>query len=161
MLAWAAYLLLISGIMSLAGLSLERAVRPYGAPTRWIWMCALFGSLILPVVLSSTASQTVRVAHATHSSLRAASQGAAPRARPEATSRPPFQLGDSVRLNALVEAAWLVSSGVAASVLVGGWWYGRRMCDGAGGGACACGSTSVRRGTARVPTTWSSGAIKH
>ena len=56
MLAWAAYLLVVSGVMSLAALSLERALRPYGFPTRWTWMCGLLASLALPVALSSTAS---------------------------------------------------------------------------------------------------------
>ena len=59
MLEWTAYLLVVSGTLSLAGLSLERALRPYGASTRWIWICALLGSLVMPVALSSTAGRAV------------------------------------------------------------------------------------------------------
>ncbi len=128
MLAWAAYLLLVSGIVSLAGLILEQAIRPHGFATRWVWVCALFGSLVLPVVLSSTASQTGSPAPPPHSSLQEVLQGSTPTARADWTAQVPIRLSGtgSVRLNALAGVAWGVSSGIAAAVLVGGSWYGRR-----------------------------------
>ena len=128
MLEWTAYLLVVSGTLSLAGLSLERALRPYGASTRWIWICALLGSLVMPVALSSTAGRAVGAAPAVHASLAKVSRGSVPAARGAWTVQMPVRLSrtGSVRLNALVAAAWGVSSGIAAAVLVSGWWYGRR-----------------------------------
>lgn len=128
MLTWAAYLLVVSALGSLAALSLERAIRPYGFATRWIWTGALFGSLLLPVVLSVTASGTVSRPAAARSPPQAVSQGATPTARTEWAAQVPVRLSvpGSARLDALIEAAWGVSSGVAAAVLVCGWWYGRR-----------------------------------
>ena len=128
MLAWAAYLLVVSGVMSLAALSLERALRPYGLPTRWIWMCALLASLALPVALSSTASSTVSSASASPSSVQELPEPSTRLARVNWTPPAPVRLSvtRSVRLDALVEEAWAVSCAFAAAVLVSGWWYGRR-----------------------------------
>lgn len=128
MLTWAAYLLAISAIGSLAALGVERAVRPYGCATRWIWTGALLGSLVLPVVLSLTASETLRRAPVPQASAQRPLQRSTPAARTEWPARMPVRLGvaGSVRLDALVEAAWGVSSTVTAAVLVCGWWYGRR-----------------------------------
>jgi len=128
MIAWATYLLVISAIVSLAGLSLERAVRPHGLSTRWLWIGSLFASLSLPVVLSATSSQTVSSATAAHSPLRAATRGPTPAATPEWTAQLPVPRAgsESARLDAVVEAAWIASSGTAAAVVISGWWYGRR-----------------------------------
>jgi hypothetical protein len=128
MLAWAAYLLVVSAAVSLAALGLERAIRPYGFASRWIWMCALFGSFVLPIVLAATARETVGSAPAVHSSLPEVSRGSRSPIRAEWTAQVPVGLGDigSERFDALVAAAWGVSSAIAAAVLVSGWWYGRR-----------------------------------
>jgi len=128
MVAWATYLLVISAIVSLAALSFERAVRPYGFSTRWIWIGSLFASLLLPVALASTLSRTGSSATAAHSPLRAATRGPAPAATPEWTAPVPVSLSraGSARLDGVVEAAWIASSGAAVAVLICGWWYGRR-----------------------------------
>lgn len=129
MLSWIAYLLLVSGTVSLAGLALERALRPYGFATRWIWICALFGSLALPAVLSSAASRTAAPPPAAHWAVREALAQSAPAAAPPAWTAPVSALTSntgSARLDAVLEVTWEVSSGVAAAILVSGWWYGRR-----------------------------------
>lgn len=128
MTAWAAYLTVISGIMSLAGLSLERAVRPYGFATRWIWICALLGSLLLPVALSSASSLSAGSAAAVYPPLPGTMHGSTPAATPEWTAQMPVPLTGtrSMRLDGLLAAAWIASSGTAAAVLISGWWYGRR-----------------------------------
>lgn len=129
MLSWMAYLLLVSGTMSLAGLALERALRPYGFATRWIWPCALVGSLALPAILSLTAARTLSPPLAARASLPETVRSSAPRAATPDWTAPirllPGRTGWA-RLDPLLEVAWGVSSGLAAAILVGGWWYGRR-----------------------------------
>jgi hypothetical protein len=128
MLAWVAYLLVVSGIMSLAALSLERALRPYGYATRWVWVCALLGSLVFPLVLSRTAGQTQIAATWTRSLPRASLQMSAGAARPEWAAPLPIRLLEPkpVRLDALVDAVWTLSSAVMLAILLAGGWYGRR-----------------------------------
>lgn len=128
MLAWAAYLLVVSGIMSVAALGLERALRPYGYATRWVWVCALFGSLVFPLVLSRTAGQTQIAATWTRSLPGESLQMSAGAARPEWTAPLPIRFLEPkpVRLDALVEAVWVLSSAVALAILLAGGWYGRR-----------------------------------
>ena len=103
MLAWAAYLLVVSGIMSVAALGLERALRPYGYATRWVWVCALFGSLVFPLVLSRTAGQTQIAATWTRSLPGESLQMSAGAARPEWTAPLPIRFLEPkpVRLDAL------------------------------------------------------------
>lgn len=128
MLVWAAYLLVISGVMSLGALSLERAIRAHGLPLRWIWVCALIGSLALPLVLSS-AREPIEVSGAkVHASPGRASRRPARMAPAVWTRQVSFRLvgSDSVRLDDLLEAIWILSSCFEAAVLVGGYWYGYR-----------------------------------
>jgi len=128
MLAWTAYLLSVSGIMSLTGVILERAIRPHHFATRWIWVCALFGSLLLPLLLSSTARPTAAAATRPRSVLRPAAQTPEVTARRDWAAQAPVELlaVDTAQLNALVEEVWVGSSGIAAAVFFAGWWYGSR-----------------------------------
>ena len=127
MLAWTAYLLVVSGIVTLVGLILERAFRPYHFATRWIWMCALFGPLVLPVLLSSTATRAAAVVKAQFV-LKEASQNPAVAGRPPRTAQARTEVGglDTTQLNTFVEGVWIGSSGIAAAVLFAGWCYGHR-----------------------------------
>jgi hypothetical protein len=130
MLAWAAYLLVVSGIMSVAALSLERAIRPYGFATRWIWVCALLGSLVFPLALSQTVGQT-EIAPAWAQSLEVGTpRVSAGAARPEWAVPLPLRVLEPkpIRLEALVEAVWFLSSTVALAILLVGGWYGGRRC---------------------------------
>lgn len=126
MVAWTAYLLVVSGLMSLAGFILERAIRPYHFATRWIWVCALLASLVLPILLSSTTSQPTPAAASVQSVLREASQTPALTARRDWTAQMPARLVGprTVELNAVIEGVWVGSSVIAVAILFGGWWYG-------------------------------------
>lgn len=128
MVAWTAYLLVVSGIMSLTGVLLERAIRPHHFATRWIWVGALFASLLLPVLLSSTARQLAKGDGRVQSVLRGASQNHEVTARPDWTGEAPVRLDGLhiVQLSTFVEGVWAGSSGIAASILFAGWWYGCR-----------------------------------
>ncbi|HEY8483268.1 MAG TPA: M56 family metallopeptidase [Longimicrobiales bacterium] len=48
--AWMLYAVLVSALLALVGLAVERLLRLYGWPTRWVWVGAVVGSLVLPVV---------------------------------------------------------------------------------------------------------------
>lgn len=128
MVAWTAYLLGVSGIVSLTAVILERAIRPYHFATRWIWVCALFGSLVLPVLLSFTASPTATAAVKGQSVLEQTSQTTEITARPTWTAQVPVRLVgiETVQLHTLVEGVWFGSSGIVAAILFAGWWYGYR-----------------------------------
>ena len=128
MVRWTAYLLVVSGLMSLAGFSLERAIRPYRFATRWIWVCALLASLPLPILLSSTTSRLLPAAASVQSVLREASETAALTARRDWASQMPVRLVGPgiIELNAVIEGVWVGSSVIAIAVLFGGWLYGYR-----------------------------------
>ncbi|MBW3661073.1 MAG: M56 family metallopeptidase [Gemmatimonadetes bacterium] len=51
MIAWALYTVGISAALGLAALALERAVGVYGRPTRWAWVAAMVGSMVIPAAL--------------------------------------------------------------------------------------------------------------
>jgi len=52
--AWMLYLLIISGLLSVAGLSAEKAARWIHLPVRAIWAAALFGTPVFAVVVTRT-----------------------------------------------------------------------------------------------------------
>ena len=48
--AWMLYSLFIATMLGIAAIATERASRLAGRPTRWIWLGALIGTLVLPLV---------------------------------------------------------------------------------------------------------------
>lgn len=48
-MAWAAYAVAISGLLACAALAAEAAVRQVGGATRWAWITAMVGSVLLPM----------------------------------------------------------------------------------------------------------------
>lgn len=132
MVAWTAYLLAVAAIVSVAGLILERALRQRQLATRWIWLGALCGSIVLPVVLASVSQPT-----AYHLTIPHASPAVTP-AAPSATgrSRPwtdwsaplpgPLSASATLRLDAVVARVWGGGSALAATIFLSGWWYGYR-----------------------------------
>jgi len=53
MLAWMVYVLTVSAILCAAALAAEFLARTRRRSTRWIWMVAILGSLLLPTVVAS------------------------------------------------------------------------------------------------------------
>jgi bla regulator protein blaR1 len=53
MLAWMVYVLTVSAILCAAALAAEFLARTRRRSTRWIWMAAILGSLLLPTVIAS------------------------------------------------------------------------------------------------------------
>ena len=128
MLVWMGYLLVISGIMTAAAFSLERAIQPYGVATRWIWVCALFGSLALPLTLSLARSHAATSRAAVGSPPGEVRQVWAADERTGWTTPVSIRLvgSEPTRLDTLLEAAWLASTAITAALLLCGWWYGHR-----------------------------------
>lgn len=128
MLSWTTYLLIVSGIVSLVGVILERAIRPYRFASRWIWACALCASLVLPVFLSMTANQAATTVATSRVALKARSPNRTLTMQPHRATHAPTRFAETgtTRLNTLIEGLWLGSSATATAILLAGWWYGYR-----------------------------------
>lgn len=61
MLAWMSYVIVVSLLLSLAALALERAARIRRKPTRWLWGASMMASLLLPLVMSAVSAQVPRL----------------------------------------------------------------------------------------------------
>jgi bla regulator protein BlaR1 len=64
MLAWMSYVIVVSLLLSMAALALERSARIRRKPTRWLWGTSMIASLLFPLVTSSVSVQTPRLAGA-------------------------------------------------------------------------------------------------
>jgi hypothetical protein len=53
MLAWMSYVIVVSLLLSLAALAMERSARVRQKPTRWLWGTSMIASLLVPLVISS------------------------------------------------------------------------------------------------------------
>jgi bla regulator protein BlaR1 len=128
MLAWVAYLLLVSATLSVAGFALERSLRAHGLTIRWIWLCVLCASLVLPVVLSAAARALPAGGAASRPPSAVTSTAAAPAVSASRTLQFPAASRGSVApdLDPLIAALWLASSAATALVVLAGCEYGRR-----------------------------------
>jgi bla regulator protein BlaR1 len=57
MLAWMSYVIVVSSLLALAALALERSARVRQKPTRWLWGTSMIASLLVPLVISSVSVQ--------------------------------------------------------------------------------------------------------
>jgi len=57
MLAWMSYVIVVSLLLGLAALALERSARIRQKPTRWLWGASMIASLLVPLVISSVSVQ--------------------------------------------------------------------------------------------------------
>ena len=57
MLLWMIYVVIVTLILSAAALSAERALRLRRAATRWVWVAAVVGSLVIPTIIASVSIQ--------------------------------------------------------------------------------------------------------
>jgi bla regulator protein BlaR1 len=62
MLAWMSYVIVVSLLLGLAALALERSARIRQKPTRWPWGASMVASLLVPLVISSVSMQVPRLA---------------------------------------------------------------------------------------------------
>jgi hypothetical protein len=51
MLAWMSYVIVVSLLLSLAALALERSARVRQKPTRWLWGTSMIASLMIPLII--------------------------------------------------------------------------------------------------------------
>jgi bla regulator protein BlaR1 len=61
MLAWMSYVIVVSLLLSLSALALERSARLRQKPTRWLWGTSMIASLLVPLVMSSVSVQIPRL----------------------------------------------------------------------------------------------------
>jgi bla regulator protein blaR1 len=61
MLAWMSYVSVVSLLLGLAALALERSARVRRKSTRWLWGTSMIASLLLPLVISSVSVQIPRL----------------------------------------------------------------------------------------------------
>jgi hypothetical protein len=61
MLAWMSYVIVVSLLLSLAALALERSARVRRKPTRWLWGTSMVASLLLPLIISCVSVQFPRL----------------------------------------------------------------------------------------------------
>ncbi len=128
MLIWAAYLMMISAIVSVSAFALERIARPHGFATRWMWAGALAASLAFPLVLSSMVQRPLVIVISGASQKGAVSGTSRSDAHwvPIAPLALPPVGSASERFDSALEVAWLLSSLTVAATLLGGLWYGNR-----------------------------------
>jgi hypothetical protein len=55
--AWMSYVIVVSLLLSLAALALERSARVRRKPTRWLWGTSMIASLLVPLAVSSVSVQ--------------------------------------------------------------------------------------------------------
>lgn len=53
---WALYIIIVGALISLAAVALERFALLLRRPVRWVWLCAMLGSVAVPLVLSRTSA---------------------------------------------------------------------------------------------------------
>ena len=127
MLAWAAYLLVVSGIMSPVGsVSSERAAlwlrNPLGMGVR-AFRIARIAARSFTDGGSDPDRRNVDPLRCRESRCKVRGCRAAPWTAPLPIR---FRGPKPVRLDAFVEAVWVLSSAVALAILLAGGWYGRR-----------------------------------
>jgi hypothetical protein len=125
--AWMLYGLVVGGLLAVAAAALDRLVRAYGRPARWVWAGAVAGTLLAPAAAWLLGARRVPGEAAGSVVLGSAEVVSAPSFSLEAAARPVLEA-----MNAPLAALWLVCSTALALYLAAtAWVYGR------GGGAGA------------------------
>lgn len=107
MLAWSAYILILSAVLGVTALALEQLSRRCGVATRWVWAHAIVASLLIPAVLLF-APRPVALQSAIEASLVMPAipvDVSAENLGSDATAPMPHR---SISLNAALLAAWAV-----------------------------------------------------
>jgi len=130
MFTWIADLLVVSGLLGLSALLLERILRPRHRPTRGPWLLAMLASLLIPSLASWMGPHTqatrapIVVAAATSEPA-----GNAPHHWSSWVDLDASSLGDegSRRRDRFIALLWACSSALTASVIVLSGWQFRRQ----------------------------------
>ncbi|RDS79704.1 hypothetical protein DWU98_16705 [Dyella monticola] len=120
MIAWMMYVVLVTLTLSAAALAAERAAKVRRATTRWVWVAALAGSLVLPTVIptASIPLPAALTSRATSTSivLRDATSIPMPLALLDFEITQPY--ATSARIDTLVRDMWLAASVLMSLVLL-------------------------------------------
>jgi hypothetical protein len=124
MLAWMSYVIVVSLLLGLAALFLERSARLRQKPTRWLWGSSMIASLLLPLVISSVSVQVPRLTGATDPAIpppvltlrEMTASRLSPSAWLTATTGPSSDTG----LDRLLQVGWSVASTILFLAIVAG-----------------------------------------
>ena len=61
MMRWMIYVIVVTLILCIAALAAERALRLRRAATRWVWIAAIVGSLVVPTIMSTVSFQVPNI----------------------------------------------------------------------------------------------------
>lgn len=112
MIAWMIYAVLVAVALSAAAMAAERAARVRRRATRWIWLVALAGSLVLPVLIATVTFHLPGMLHsgaqASPIALRDATTIPMPAMLVDLGGTHPYGAPD--RVVALIRDGWLAAS---------------------------------------------------
>ncbi|MBE1161124.1 M56 family metallopeptidase [Dyella acidiphila] len=120
MIAWMIYAILVALMLSAAALTAERAAKVRRAATRWLWLAALVGSLMLPPVIASVSIHLPAGLKPSTAPASIALRNTTSIAMPAAL----LEFGDaqpddtSTRIDTLLRDSWIAASALMGLVLV-------------------------------------------
>jgi hypothetical protein len=125
MLAWMSYVIVVSLLLGLAALALERSARIRQKPTRWLWGNSMMASLLVPLIMSSVSVQIPRLSGeidpATPQRVVALRQMTASRLSPSGwLSATAGRFSASPDLDRLLQVGWSAASTALLLVIVAG-----------------------------------------
>jgi bla regulator protein blaR1 len=125
MLAWMSYVIVVSLLLSLAALALERSARLRQRPTRWLWGSSMIASLLVPLVVSSVSVQIPRLTGVVDSAIpqrvvalrQMTASGLSPSGWLTATAGP---FSASPDLDRLLQVGWSAASAMLLLAILAG-----------------------------------------
>jgi len=132
MLAWMSYVIVVSLLLALAALALERSALLRQKPTRWVWGASMIASLLGPLVISLVSVQVPRLASVVDPAVpqqvvalrKMIASGLSPSGWLTATAGP---VSASPDLDRLLQAGWAVASTILLlAILTGSVQLNRR-----------------------------------
>lgn len=107
MTSWMLYTSVIGLVLGVAAHAAESSARQVGGPTRWVWLGALLGSVLVPLVTMLGVSAWLRPA--------------TPLPEAGLIVLPPLVVGGEAALGGYSPDAWLLAGWAAASLLLGAY----------------------------------------
>jgi bla regulator protein blaR1 len=125
MLAWMSYVIVVSLLLSLAALALERSARIRQKPTRWLWGAGMIASLLVPLVISSVSVQIPMLVDVVSSAMpqrvvalrQMTASGLSPSGWLTATAG---QISASPDLDRVLQVGWSVASTILLLAILAG-----------------------------------------
>ena len=121
MTAWMMYVVLVTCALSGAALVAERAAKMHRAATRWVWIAALVGSLVLPTAIAYSSIHIPNTfkpgSPSTTIVLRNATSIPMPMLLPDLDGPQPYD-DTSIHIDTLIRNVWIAASVLMSLILV-------------------------------------------